>query len=359
MAGFVGCRDQPTGFDEVLDRILVDLGISELHRFGSGRGAEEVLTRSPINPAVHCPSFYDRAQNPDAELFRRILADSSAQIHLYLTDGVQSDLTATQSPSVNALRDWLETGRPLGVLAFRSRFAGRGWSEARKSWVGRWEVRDRPFYLYVFAPTDALLERTLSRLSSDVRGQARVMRFGDGGLRCTGAAAAIPRQASNDQGTPWLMVSATTTDKLVRQLMPMVEVTCSVREDLPLSGMRFVVDSVRYGRWTGSQFDYPLEPPQGLSFSDTVSAEPGGFRSSLRVRLAPDPATRFGYFALQLIPGRAELDPAVVGLSTNSDADVSSASRTYRFGWVVEQLLRTQVERSVPHVPFSFTVTYQ
>lgn len=360
MAGYVGCQVDPTSFDEVMDRISVDLGITQLHRFGTGRGSREVLTPSPINVSVHCPEFYDRAQNPDAELFQLVLADTTSRVHLYLTDGVQSDLTATQSPSVNVLRQFLLEGRPLAILAFRSRFSGRGWSEARQSWAGRWEVENRPFYMYIFAPTEALLDRTLSRLSAEVRGQAQTMRFGDASLRCTPAPAAIPRQAVSERGTPWLLISPSITNRLAQNPAAIMELACAVRDDSPLASFRLAADSIKYGRWTGSDFAFPVDPPTGTAFSgDSVAIDNGGFRSYLHARIAADPSTRFGYYALQVVPRAIEMRPDIAGLSTPTDADPESADRTYRFGWVVEQLLRTQVERSLPRSQFSFTATYR
>jgi len=359
MAGYVGCRVKPTEYDEILDRIAVDFGVTTMTRFGSVAGSRDLLRSSAIDASVHCPAFYNRAQNPDAELFRLFLEDSTSRTNLYLTDGVQSDLSATQSPSVNALREWLRRGHPLAVLAFRSRFSGRGWSEARKAWAGEWRVNDRPFYVYVFARTDAALDRTLSRLSSDLSGRALTIRFGDTAARCSASPASLPHEAS-DLSPPWLLLGVSTTAKLVRQPSPVLQISCALRAESPLSGLRFDADSVKYGRWTGRTFAYPSDAPAGTSFNgDSTVASKGGFRSYVSARLADDQTTRFGYFALQLVPGRIDVLPGVVALSTNSDIDRSTARQTYRFSWVVEQLLRTQIERTLPRLTYFFTVTYR
>lgn len=359
MAGYVGCRVQPTEFDEILDRLSVDLGVTSLNRFGSVAGSKELLRASAIDAAVHCPPFYDRAQNPDAELFRRFLEDSTGQIHLYVTDGVQSDLSATQSPSVNVLREWIGSGRPLAVLAFRSRFTGRGWSEARKKWAGEWRATDRPFYLYIFAPSDAMLDRTIGRLSSDVRARSELIRFGDAATRCNASPASIPRSAT-DASPPWLLLSASTTARLLKHPLPIVEISCAVLAGSPLARIQFSADSVKYGRWTGAGFAYPAPVPSGVTIKgDSVASERSGFRTYVTMQLVDDATTRFGYFALQLIPTSIQLNAHVSELSTNSDADVSSAGKTYRFAWVIEQLLRAQIEHNLPRLDFFLTTTYR
>lgn len=360
MAGFVGCRERPTAFDETLDRLAVDLGVTTVQRFGAAAGAQATLEPSALDPRVHCAPFYDRAQNPDAELFRRILADSAARVHVYVTDGVQSDLSATQSPSVLMLREWLARGRPLAILALRSRFDGRGWSEARKQWTGRWQAEARPFYLFVFAPGDDALDRTLSRLSGAVRDRATLLRFGDGALRCTVEQGTLPR-ATQGADPMWAMFGVRQAATLAGSGGGLVaRLACAAREGFPVAGVRLVTDQVRYGRWTGSAFTFPTDAPAGTSFQgDSVAPGPGGFQTFVRGRLPNDASTRFGFYAARLVPGPVQVAPAVAALSTDSDATDASADRTYRLAWVVEQLLRAQVERSLPHADLAVTVTHR
>ncbi|GJG86306.1 hypothetical protein tb265_14870 [Gemmatimonadetes bacterium T265] len=359
MAGYAGCRVAPTTFDETIDRLAVDLGVTTLQRFGTGGSARAILEPTAISPAVHCPAFYDRAQNPDAELYQRILDDSAGRVHVYVTDGVQSDLSATQSPSVRLLRAWIDRGRPLAILALRSHFDGRGWSEARKQWTGRWQADARPFYVLLFAPTNDQLDRTLARLSAAVRERAQLLRFGDGALRCTTEPGTLPRLAES-AAPAWDMYGARTTRALVSTGAAVARLACAARDGFPVGGVRLVTDRVTYGRWTGSTFTYPADAPAGVSVTaDSVVAVAGGFQTFVRARLGDDPATRFGFFAARLAPGAASVSPAVAALSTDSDAEPASADRTYRFAWVVEQLLRAQVERSLPRADVAFTVTYR
>lgn len=358
MAGFAGCRTQPTQFDEVLDRTAVDFGLRSLVRFGTGGSARASLVPSAIDPAIHCSPFYDRAQNADGDLFEHILADTSASVHLYLTDGVQSDLTTTQSPSVTMLRRWLENGYALEILSFRSQFDGRGWSEARKRWVGNWKVDDRPFYLFVFARTSDALTRTLARLSPSVRSTAIGIRFGGSPTRCS--TEPVISRADSRPSPSWMFISKPATGQLRQASTPVIRFLCSSGEDSPIASVRFILDSLQYGRWNGKEFAFPADAPLGIAITaDSTANLAHGFSSIVSLRLTDDPTTRFGFLAVQMVPGQITVQPNVAALSTNSDGDVSSANKTYRMSWVIEQLARADLERALPMLPFALTVTYR
>lgn len=358
MGGFAGCLSSPTEFDNALDHLSVDLGVTSVVRFG-GDGRSATFERLPIDRKVHCPDFFSHAQNPDADLFARILADSLNMVSLYVTDGVQSDLAANQSPSVKVLDQWVEAGYPLAILAMKSRFDGRAWSEARKAWVGRWKTPSRPFYVYVFARSDAQLDAVLARFNPALKSKSRVLRFGDSMIRCTLEGDAIPKQ-SFDRDPLWMMLALSSTKKLEDKALGVAQQNCSVSNDSPLRAIQFAVSATSYGRWNSKGFTFPLSVPAGTRFAaDSNALSPDGFRAILRVRIADDPTTRFGFYAVTLKPAAVDLKRDVAELSTDNDAELTSADKTYRFAWVVEQLMRAQVERTVASASLAMTVNFR
>jgi hypothetical protein len=361
MAGFANCMRSPTAFDNVLDRLTVGLGITSVSRFGDvGAAAIAGGERMPLSRAPHCPEFYSYLQNPDYRLYEAIAADTSGATHLYLTDGVQSDVAGTnQSPSVQSLARWLEGGNALAVLAFRSHFEGRAWSETRKQWIGHVAVEQRPFYVFAFARSEASMDATLRRLPPSVLDSAVVMRFAPDAINCTTTAGKISKE-SEDRALSWIMIRKSVTAQMRTQAKPVVEYECRIRREYPLSAVRARVAGVRYGRWTGAKFTFPVDVPAGVSFNaDSTTTTADGSKTIVQAVTGDDATTRFGFFALRLAPEPGALRPRIVQLSTDADAQAGDYDRTYRFAWVVEQLARAQVARVVPDSRFYLTTYYR
>jgi hypothetical protein len=354
---------RPTEYDQLLDRITVDLSITSVTRFGGrgGAGAGGALMQpAPLSREMHCPPFYSHVQNPDYALFDAIARDTSGGAHLYVTDGVQSDVSgANVSPSVEKLKDWVEGGRALAVLAFRSRFEGRAWSETRKQWLGQVTAERRPFYAFVFAPTEEGMDRLLAGLSDDVRAQATVLRFRRDGATCRAAVGPVAK-ISEVPALPWVMLPKSTTDRAAGAAQLLAHYDCTVRPDFPLATVAAVVDSVRYGRWNGTDFEFPREVPSGTALTaDKGESTGGGSRVPIRGTIGRDGSTRHGFLSVTLGGRPGALRPAVAELSADSDERPEGYDRTYRIGWVVEQLARAQLARQLTPAPVFFTVTYQ
>lgn len=364
MAGFTGGRTGATRFDEVLDRVSSLAGLSELTLFGRQAGAPGgMLTETPFGPDLHRKATFARTHNPDYCLFRA-LGRGGGGVHLYLSDGVQSAVRyGVPSPTAVALRGWLAENRSLAILAFRSGFEGRAWSEQRRRWVGRVEVERRPFYLFVLAPDDASLDRFLeNRLGpGDFDGDVEMFRFSPDPIRCR--LEATGRYHASTSDPPWSFLMPAQQERLQDAPREVATMTCEARPGYPVGEVLARVDA-EYRAWStaGGSFGPPREPPPGTSFS--AEPAPGGSAAGLpplkvAARAPDDTGTRFGFYHLSLETHPGELAAAAEALTTDSDADPENFDRTYRFDWLLEHLVRWQVGRSAHRESFFLTLTYR
>jgi hypothetical protein len=357
MAGFVGCNGEPTTFDVTLDHVTTDLSITQVTRFGEQvRGSGRVFAQESLTRAVHCGSFYDRLQNPDYAFYRTVRADSLRSIYLYLTDGVQSDVSgSSQSPSVAELKQWVADGNALAILAFRSGFSGQAWSEQRQRMIGSVSVDDRPFYLFVFAPTEAALDRTLGRLSSSTVRGAEITRFGHASVRCSARAARRLPKYTWKETPPWAMVKLTSEGALIGHLL---DYRCQLANGYPLRAVLPRL-SIGYRRWSGNAFSERTSPG-GATDLTADSVEFAGRESIVHVAgtLPFDNSSRYGFYEIRMDADPGELKAEVRSLSTDSDASVEAFKQTYRFSWLIEQLARVHLG-STSWTPYTITVQYR
>lgn len=365
MAGFTGGRSRATRFDNVLDRISSLAGLSELTLFGRpSEDAGDILTRVPFGTDLHRRSTFVRTHNPDFCLFRAIERTGGDGVHLYLSDGVQSAVRfGVPSPTAVALDNWLAEGNSLAILAFRSEFEGRAWSEQLREWVGRVSVEERPFYLYVLAQDEAALDRVLEdRLGpEDFDGEVELFRFVPDPLRCrVEATGRYEHQASNPA---WSFLTSSQQERLQSSLGEVATVRCDRPSGYPLAEVLARVES-DYWPWSTAEksFEGPERSPPGTNFTaEPVSEQAsGGFpHVKIQGRAPDDSGTRFGLYHLSLEMHPGTLTAEVAELTTDSDADPENFDRTYRFDWLLEHLVRGQMARSAPREDFFLTLTYR
>jgi hypothetical protein len=344
MAGFVGCRATATEFDQVLDRMANDLGITSVRLFGQPAGAGTLVEERPLDHSVHCPDAFRRLQNPDYELYTLMEGDSAARVNVYFSDGVQSATrAATPSPSVRALQGWLAKGRALAILAFRGRFAGDAWSEQRGGWMGPVEVPDRPFYVFVLAYSETDVDETLAKLSPSLQPEA-TLRFPSAPFSCD-----IRRKVAAQAETtspPWALVPPTVHRQMAENPAHVADYACTIRQGYPLRVVEAAL-STSYRRWDGQDFGGESALPETAAFT-LGKAAPGaaGSVTPLHGTVPRDqPGTLFGFYHLRFSPRPGALRPELESLSTESDADHAQFNRTYRFSWLVEHLVRSQFAR--------------
>lgn len=345
MAGFVGCRTTATEFDQVLDRMANDLGVTTVRLFGQPSGGGSLVEERALDYSVHCPDAFRRLQNPDYELYRLMGADSGAAVHVYFSDGVQSAASAaTPSPSVAALQRWLASGRALAILAFRSRFAGDAWSEQRGGWMGTTEVADRPFYVSILAPTEQAVDEVLGRLSPSLKPVA-TLRFPAAPFACGIRRRLMVQMETSDPA--WALVPPSVHGQMATQPAHVADYECTLREGFPLRAVEAAVRA-EFRRWDGTRFSAGAALPPGAAFQlQPPAASEDKSVAALQGTVPRDqPATLYGFYHLRFTPRPGPLDPELEALSTESDADPGQFNRTYRFSWMVEHLVRTQFARA-------------
>jgi hypothetical protein len=143
-----------------------------------------------------------------------------------------------------------------------------------------------------------------------------------------------------------------------RQIVQAItEYQCETGSRYPIATVLPALD-VRYRQWQNGAWKEPNDPVSGTSFAaDSLTENRKGV--VVRGTLPFDPQAQYGMYLLRFTGRPGELAPAVDSLSTDSDADLTSFDRTYRFSWLTEQLVRVHMARWVAQVPFVFTVRYR
>lgn len=352
MRGFAGCNKSPTAFSATLDHITTDLGISKVVRFGqASRNAAATFETLTLTRSIHCPEFYNRLQNPDYELYHKIAEDSTGATYLYLTDGVQSDVSGTnQSPSVAALKQWIADQHGLAIIAFTSNFSGEAWSEQRQKMIGNVTVTERPFYVFLFSREEAGIEATLSRFSPQTVANSQIIRFSPRGVEC--AVQLHKGVPSLRRKSQWAMVKL----KSIKS-SAFADYNCEISNSYPYEAIVPKI-SGEYSERT----DHPFPPlgslPTGTSFDASKPIITGsGSSVVILAKMQKSPTARYGYYQLRFAPTPGTLKEAIAKLSTDFDADQDSFNKTYRFSWLLEQLGRAQLATH-PWAPFAFTLQY-
>lgn len=356
MIGFAGCNAAPTHYNTTLDRLTSDLSILSVVRFGElGRGTGDVFETLPLTRSVHCPAFYNRLQNPDYALYRAAQGDSSGSTYMYVTDGVQSDWVGSNpGPSLGLLKEWVGSGRGLAILAFRSAFSGPVWSEQRQQMLTTATVSNRPFYVFLLAPSDREIDAVLRRLSSATLADAETLRFRADAVRCSARAGEHLSKYSFATSPPWALI----THADLQESADILEFDCRIDKQYPLWAVVPRV-AARYRQWLESTFKEPKDSPVATSIrGDSIVRTAEGSRVTLRGSLPFDNSARFGLYEFRFDSDPGELRAIVDSLSTDSDAQPDSYSQTYRFSWLIEQLARSHLAGQ-GWTPFSLTVQYR
>jgi hypothetical protein len=352
MRGFADCNRSGYEYSTIVDRLTTDLGVTGVLRFGQdAMNRSRVLDTLQLSRVIHCAEFYDRRQNPDYELYKIVADDSTNATYVYITDGVQSDISGTNlSPSVVALKNWLESGHGLAIIGFRSRFSGRAWSEQLQRMFDNISVESRPFFAFVLAPDESELDRAIGQLSSQALLAAEVIRFRNTALECSVELhQGIPYW--NHQSFWWAVkLDAIRSDTLA-------DYRCQIDPEYPFKSVTPVI-AAEYTERTDGAFP-PLGPtPGGTAFSiGRIKTKGDSSSAEILVPIPKSTSNRFGYFQLRVSPKPGAFRQEIEQLSIDTDADPANFSKTYRFSWLVDQLARTHLTKT-PWVPFALTVQY-
>src|SRR2546429_1715588 len=190
MNGFVGDTGKVrTTFDEFIDSMPDVLPGCKVFRYGQPKGVKptaltDVITRAEFDSQLHKQTFYGLEYNPDDLLFTTISQEQQPVMSILLTDGVESDSQGQINTTVvDAIKSWMGQGRTFAILALKSKFSGRPYSELQRKMLAPLTVEARPFYAFVFSTSrrefDDLEEKLRHRFTD-----MRTILFSDDSIVC-------------------------------------------------------------------------------------------------------------------------------------------------------------------------------
>jgi hypothetical protein len=354
-----GFANQNSTFDELLDDLGNVMPGAQVYKYGQkGNTPPEdisaLVKRAGFGLEIHRPSFYDLTYNPDDRLIDFLATEDLPVRSVLITDGVYSEQAgSTAPPVVEAIRKWMGRGRIFGILIFRSAFNGKFYSERVRGMQPAMPVSDRPFYAFVFSPTEQGFREVQEKLQRHFR-DVQVILFTDNAAETT---VTLPKdtKASYAKKTPpdtdyyWQMFNS----DLFAQANPVpLKFTAKAKPptDYPATELTFSVQA-EYYRWDQQQFK-KVEggPPRGFSHTfeanqPATNAESNkavkkagkdggqtmGEQPNLTVFFPKDASSGYGFYALKLVPAIKELRPEIQQLSTRDDSNRADANKTFRF----------------------------
>lgn len=359
MAGFPGCEKGQSHFDRVLMGVDLALNSDELRSsvmlFGGDTTGRSYFLATAVGNHLQCPDPYRFAQNPDSALYARILSDTVSLVSVYVTDGVQSDGKAiTPAASLQVLRRWLARGHSLAILAYHSQFQGRIWSEAADTMYRAQSVASRPFYLFILAYSETVLDHTIVKLRARAAPYAEI-RFSPSAIQCNFTPAVSYRISLPKYR--WLFVhSAMPLKDRDGGGIRLGEFLCEVSPDYPMSRIGYEWN-VQSRRWIRRGFSDPIAAKSG-TFSLTVEEDTGGLlRAGIFSHLSSRRRGRYGLHTLSLTPVHGTtMRSNIMALSTDDDSDPRNFNRTYLFADFVAKLVEIDFERRKIPLQYHFTI---
>jgi hypothetical protein len=159
MKGFVN-EKKHSPFDDFIEEIGDDLPGCKLYKYGqkgsdAPKSSSELIELTTFGLELHRPGFYSLSYNPDDRLINELAKEDRSVLSVLISDGVYSEPKgSTTPPVVEAISSWISRGRVFGILIFRSSFSGPFYSERLRTVLPTLSVASRPFYAFVFSPTE-------------------------------------------------------------------------------------------------------------------------------------------------------------------------------------------------------------
>lgn len=342
---------------------------------GAGEGGGLAVEAVGFGLDLHRPDFYRMTYNPDDKLIRRLTEEEHPALSVVITDGVYSEPAgATSPPVVEAIQGWIDKGRPFGLFMLRSPFDGRFfYSERARGMrpVPR-TIDARPFYAFVFSPTEGPLRDLQEKLKQHFA-EVQSYVFADSSVSCTPALNERLKGTYSYARPPkvpyhWHMFDS----ELFAAHDPApvgYNVKCSVAPDYPVSEVRLGL-APEYYRWLGKQFekaDVPqgyrsdLQPPgEGVAGPGGPGKQAGGAAPDFVVYFPRDQGGDYGLYHLRLGVTPKALRPEIAELSTRDDREPGDAGKTYRFFELMSSLTEAHFKsRLAGHTASSIFVTIQ
>jgi len=366
MSGFVNPRDHST-FDDFIDEIGNALPGCQLYKYGQSGQAppktvSELANRVGFSLELHRPSFYNLRYNPDDRLIDDLGSDDKRVLSVLITDGVYSEVGGgTPPPVVGAIQKWMERGRAFGILVLRSRFSGPFYSERARAMMRSFSVEARPFYAFVFSPTEQAFKELQEKLHTRFP-ELRTILFSDNGVTCTLTIPESEKGLYSHAKPPeapyyWSMFDP----RLFEQKEPTwldYGIKYEPAPDYPAAEFKPNIQS-EYYRWIGGHFEKAPEgtPPafrcemQTPDGSQKIGTLPSSTRPDFVIHtlLARDATCDFSFYHLNLSISFKSLRQDIRDLSTRDDSVRDNANKTFRFFELVNALTQVHFKTRLAH----------
>lgn len=359
MRGFVTTPN--TTFTRVIESLSYAMPGSRLYKYGMTQGGaiqnpENFAREIRFTQDLRRPSFYDLDYNEDDLLFNMLAEEEPAARSVLITDGVysarQSEL---ESEVVKAINKWLKKGRFFGILVFTGQFKGKLYSENRRAWLDGIEVGARPFYAFVFSPTEKGFRDLRERLAREFQLQALV--FPHEAVACPLEPIAAPGLLFKDVPPVKAFYLHMYNQNIFGEKM-LAELTydfrCLPARDYPVADFDLDVSVDTYG-WSQESFkkakhsqriDFTYESETAIGGTPKVaSPEPQGIQVAttaspiaastpeprLKLAFMKDHGAQYTLYHVIFSLSSSELKPNIRSLTTEDDSQPHDAEKTYRF----------------------------
>lgn len=340
MKGFVNAENHST-FDELLDEMGNVLPGCRLYKYGQTGGSppeklSDLFTQVGFGRELHTSSFYNLSYNPDDRLIDAFANEDQPTLSVLITDGVYSEPQGSTSPPVvDAIQKWMERGRVVGILAFKSSFNGPLYSERRRAMMPVLSVESRPFYAFVFSPSEQAftdLEEKLRTRFSDVKSILFSNEIASISITVpSGAKGLYSSKTPPEVPFYWRMYDPDFFSRNPASIN--YNIKYSISPSYP--ARQFKADlRPDYYRWEQNKFRR-IEggPPAGFGYA----AEPNGTSeatissSNFVITFPRDSIGDYGFYDLQVSTSVRSIRSEILDLSTRDDSLRENANKTYRF----------------------------
>ncbi|HEV7681498.1 MAG TPA: hypothetical protein VGO68_05215 [Pyrinomonadaceae bacterium] len=359
MRGFVGTPD--TTFTKVIESLSYAMPGSHLHKYGMTDGAVQksgdFAREIRFTQELRRPSFYELDYNEDDLLFNLLAEEDPPARSVLVTDGVysarQSEL---ESEVVQAINKWLKKGRFFGILIFTSQFKGRLYSENRRTWLDGIDVGARPFYAFVFSPSEKGFRDLREKLAREFPGMQALV-FPHEAVACPLDPIAAQGLVFKDlppENAFYLHLYNQNIfgEKRLAQLT--YDFRCEPVKDYPVAEFDLDVTVDSYS-WSQESFkkakhsqpiDFTYEgqtttgetlsaaspaaqvKPAATTTSPLAAASP---KPRLKIAFQKDTGTPYTFYHVIFNLSSKGLKPNIRSLTTEDDSEAQDAEKTYRF----------------------------
>jgi hypothetical protein len=367
MKGYVvknGPQDQ-TQFDALLDTLGDVLPRARVYLYGDIKGdtARKRLTElANFGSLIHDETSYNREFNPDDVLIRRMLADNPPHLNILVTDGVHSEAGGQKNPPVvSAIAEWLQRGGTFGVLVFRSRFSRQIYSELARKMMRLPSPVNRPFYLFVFSPSNTDYDEFSTRLKQFVKPLDEFVFNNDsvdlGGLPgIEGDGDSYYDDLHPPEKPFWFRSESKEVTDPARNVAVTIRFDVKTRNTYPAHDLHLRVAVTQFERKDGGFLAAAAVDTCTIGPCDESTASPGPPKNSpgncFKLTFQNDLRAPYCLYKLKFYPEPDVLGKGIRDLSTKDDSRLDQAERTYLFYELMSALVDAHLKDTIARKRF-------